>query len=334
MPLPITIPNTFATKTSNIPLSELDTNFTTVANGVNGIGNGTNALANVAITGGTVANAAITGGTMTNVIATTVSFSNVTITGGTITGITDLAIVDGGTGASNAAAARTNLSAAGSGANSDITSLTGLTTPLSVPQGGTGATTLTANAVLIGGGANAISSVAPGTSGNVLTSNGTTWSSTVLPANIVIGTSQPTTSGTAFTFTGIPSTAKKVTVMFNGVSLSGSDSVLIQLGTASGIEDLGYIAQSSSGTGTVSSTAGFIVRNNSAGFTLSGAYTLFAFDSSNNWIGSGAVSRGSGNEVSVCGGNKTLSGVLTQLKITRDGSNTFDLGSINILYEI
>jgi hypothetical protein len=67
--------------------------------------------------------------------------SNVTITGGSITGITDLAVADGGTGASTAANARTNLSAAASGANSDITSLTGLTTPLSQAQGGTGTTT-------------------------------------------------------------------------------------------------------------------------------------------------------------------------------------------------
>ena len=78
----------------------------------------------------------ITGGTITGV-----TYTSIVITGGSITGITDLAVADGGTGASTAANARTNLSAAASGANSDITSLTGLTTPLSQAQGGTGTTT-------------------------------------------------------------------------------------------------------------------------------------------------------------------------------------------------
>jgi hypothetical protein len=78
----------------------------------------------------------ITGGTITGV-----TFTSIVVTGGSITGITDLALADGGTGASTAANARTNLSAAASGANSDITSLTGLTTPLSQAQGGTGTTT-------------------------------------------------------------------------------------------------------------------------------------------------------------------------------------------------
>jgi hypothetical protein len=107
----------------------------------------------------------------------TTTIPTVAISAGTITGITDLAIADGGTGASTATDARTNLSAAKSGANSDITSITGLTTALAPSQGGTGATTLTANNVVLGNGTSAVQFVAPGSSGNVLVSNGTTWTS-------------------------------------------------------------------------------------------------------------------------------------------------------------
>lgn len=210
MSLPITIPNTFATETTNIPLSDLDTNFTTVANGINGIGDGTNALSNVSITGGSIANVSASG-----VTATTVSISDVTITGGDITGITDLAVADGGTGASTAADARTNLSAAKSGANSDITSLTGLTTPLSVAQGGTGLATATSNAVLLGNGTSALQSVAPSTSGNVLTSNGTTWASTAPAALGINQTWQNVTSSRVAGTTYTNSTGKPICFMMS-----------------------------------------------------------------------------------------------------------------------
>ena len=60
-------------------------------------------------------------------------------------------------------------------------SLTSVSGTLPVANGGTGATTLAANNVLLGNGTSALQAVAPGTVGNVLTSNGTTWTSTALP---------------------------------------------------------------------------------------------------------------------------------------------------------
>jgi microcystin-dependent protein len=85
MALPITIPNTFATETTNIPLSDLDANFTTVANTINGIGSGSEALANVAITGGAITGGTINGAVIggSNAVAgtfTTVNASTITAT--------------------------------------------------------------------------------------------------------------------------------------------------------------------------------------------------------------------------------------------------------------
>src|ERR1035437_3359846 len=89
----------------------------------------------------------------------------VTVTGnlsvtGTTTLSTPLSVGNGGTAANNAASARSNLSAAESGANSDITSLSGLTTALSVLQGGTGLTTVANNGVVIGQGTSALTTIA------------------------------------------------------------------------------------------------------------------------------------------------------------------------------
>lgn len=201
----------------------------------------TSAVSGVSGTLGTMAtqnanNVNISGGTVSSV-----AISGASISGGSVSGISDLAVADGGTGASTAADARTNLSAAKSGANSDITSLSGLTTALSVAQGGTGATSLTANNVLLGNGTSAPQTVAPGTSGNILTSNGTTWTSAAPPA---IGSGQTwqsvtRTSGTSYTnSTGKPivflmsfgagsSSSELITLTVDGVSMTFINAPLV-----------------------------------------------------------------------------------------------------------
>jgi hypothetical protein len=85
MPLPVSIPNTFANATSSIPLSQLDTNFSTLANAVNDINSGATTLANlkssnVTITGGVISNV-----TLDNVTVDVETLSNVTINGGNVT---------------------------------------------------------------------------------------------------------------------------------------------------------------------------------------------------------------------------------------------------------
>lgn len=82
MALPITIPYTFANATSSIPLSNLDTDFTTVANAINGIGNGTVALSNVVITGGIISNVS---GLSTSSIANGTSNVSIATANGSVT---------------------------------------------------------------------------------------------------------------------------------------------------------------------------------------------------------------------------------------------------------
>ena len=106
--------------------------------------------------------------------------NNVTISGGSITGITDLAVADGGTGSS----------------------------------------TLSTNAVLLGNGTSALQTVAPGTSGNVLTSNGTTWQSTAPTTSSItlLGTITPTAVNSISLGSLTLTSYKALYIVFNGVN--------------------------------------------------------------------------------------------------------------------
>jgi hypothetical protein len=85
------------------------------------------------------------------------------------------------------------------GTNNTITNVsltTGVVGTLPVANGGTGATSLTANNVLLGNGTSAVQVVAPGTSGNVLTSNGTTWTSAAAAGDVTLAGAQTLTNKT------------------------------------------------------------------------------------------------------------------------------------------
>ena len=93
MALPVTIPNTFASATTSIPLSQLDTNFSTLANAINGINSGAETLvnlmaSNVTITGGVISNVTLDNVNVDVETLSNVTLVNVTVTSGTFTGIT------------------------------------------------------------------------------------------------------------------------------------------------------------------------------------------------------------------------------------------------------
>ena len=236
----------------------------------------------------------------------------------------------------NTTTARGNLTAAKSGANSDITSLTGLTTPLTVAQGGTGAATLTSNNVLLGNGTSAPQFVAPSTSGNVLTSNGTTWISSTGAYPLTSGTAVASTSGTSIDFTSIPSWVKRITVMYAGVSTNGTSTLILQLGTSSGVVTSGYVGAMSYDVGRAIYTTGIGIQNNGSASGISNGKTEVCLLGSNTWSASGVVGcTGAGTgEVYSSGAYIALGGTLDRVRITTvGGTDTFDAGSINILYE-
>lgn len=149
---------------------------------------------------------------------------------------------------------------------------------------------------------------------------------------LVSGTAVASTSGTSIDFTGIPSWVKRITVMLNAVSLSGTDNLLVQIGSGS-LSTSGYVSSGFAYGASVTSTAGFVMFAGSAA-RLTTAHVVITNVSGNTWVAScvyAAEVASAGGGVST--GNITLGGVLDRISVTRTGTNTFDAGSINILYE-
>lgn len=151
---------------------------------------------------------------------------------------------------------------------------------------------------------------------------------------ITRATAVASTSGTSIDFTGIPSWAKRITVMFDGVSTSGTSNILLQIGDSGGIENTGYAGGSFNSGAVANSTIGFdLTCQNVATASWNGSVTLTLL-SGNLWTESGVISSISGGYIGASGGSKTLSDVLDRIRITTvNGTDTFDAGSINIMYE-
>jgi hypothetical protein len=153
------------------------------------------------------------------------------------------------------------------------------------------------------------------------------------------GTAVASTSGTAINFTGIPAGVKRITVMFNGVSTSGTSNIQIQIGSGSVITT-GYNSAASqlntSGMSTSSSiTSGFVSTFSTlAATSLCSGQIILTNQTGNSWVDSGLLSRGDGVIFVSAGTAAALSGSLDRVRITTvNGTDTFDAGSINILYE-
>ena len=151
-----------------------------------------------------------------------------------------------------------------------------------------------------------------------------------------------TATGTSVDFspadnTGIPSWAKRITVMFSGVSTSGASNVVMQLGDSGGIETTGYIgahsAFSASATSTASTTANITVFSQSTAADVFSGLATICLIGSNTWAASGTTAA-SVPRSTTFGYAKTLSDTLDRIRITsNNGTDTFDAGTINIMVE-
>ena len=177
------------------------------------------------------------------------------------------------------------------------------------------------------------------TSGEInLQSNGSTKltvASTGVSGTLVQGTAVASTSGTSIDFTGIPSWAKRITVMFSGVSTSGTSILIVQVGDAGGVENTGYAGVvDSAAAAAASSSAGWsLFRANAATSVYSGTIVLRVL-TGNLWVIDTNICNTDANQSGFTSGTKTLSDTLTQVRITTvNGTDTFDAGTINIQYE-
>lgn len=144
-----------------------------------------------------------------------------------------------------------------------------------------------------------------------------------------------TASGSSVDFTGIPSWAKRITVMFNGTSLSGTANILIRVGTAGGIVASGYSSLAGSISGATASTTnfstGFGLSSTNASNLLYGSYVLSNV-TGNIWVCTGVIYNNT-TTITYGGGGVDAGGILTTIRCTNNGSDTFDAGSINVMYE-
>jgi hypothetical protein len=254
----------------------------------------------------------------------------------TVSGV--LPVLNGGTGSNIASF---------SGANITSLNATNISTgTLAVARGGTGANSLTANSVLLGNGTSSILFVSPGTSGNVLTSNGTTWTSA--SGGITAGT-YTVLSNTLVDFTGIPSTAQRITIMIGGsMSTNGTSVPIIRVGAGGIISAPSAYLNSQiaiptgANPGGTADSTGFPLNNSSAatnGLVGTAVLTRLVGGLSNKYTYTamwGTVAgSGAGTRTMLCAGYVDTGSVpIDTIRLTTvNGSDTFDSGSMNILYE-
>jgi len=155
---------------------------------------------------------------------------------------------------------------------------------------------------------------------------------------ITSGTAVASTSGTSIDFTSIPSWVKRITINFAGVSTNGTSPLQIQLGAGSAITT-GYLGSGGYVSTTVvlqaTYTSGFVIVTNPSASAAYNGFAVINLLGSNTWCESSNISSSTSQvAMFLSSGSLAVGGTLDRVRITTvGGTDTFDAGTINILYE-
>jgi hypothetical protein len=179
---------------------------------------------------------------------------------------------------------------------------------------------------------------ADGTAGQALVTDGSGALSFASTSRLVRTATVATTSGTSVDFTSIPSWVSRITVMLNRVSTNGTSVVQVQLGDSGGVETSGYLGGigailSTNTCAYLASSAGFVLPGSTAGTLRAGILSLVNLNTTDTWVASGTFDDGASFSA-LTQGAKTLSSTLDRIRLTTaNGTDTFDAGETNIIYE-
>ena len=158
------------------------------------------------------------------------------------------------------------------------------------------------------------------------------WSTTIASGTAV------TASGTSVDFTGIPSTAKRITVMLSEVSTNGTSAIICRIGTGGTVTATGYTGNiltltNTSAVNVQDSTGSLVISNTASAANVVVSTIVWTKINGNTWVGTSS-SRTATTISTIGNSTVTLSGDLDIVRVTMtNGTDTFDAGTINILYE-
>lgn len=167
------------------------------------------------------------------------------------------------------------------------------------------------------------------------------------PAVSIAGTSaeriqavavQSTASGTFVDF-AIPAWARKITMNLVGVSTTGTQVLVVNLGTSAGIATTGYQGSFGLAQNAASSIAGLSATSfgtsshGSAADTRHGNMTLCQVTGTNTWTISGLIGNSASANIGLMAGSVALPSALTTVRLATQGGDSFDAGTVSLLIE-